>query len=95
MWSQTMAKVRRISVAEGKRRFTQLLREAQEGPILIVNARSRRLAGALLSPADYARYARLSAYFEALRLSQKLCHVGFSVHELLAEAREELEERGR
>jgi len=90
-----MDKVRKVSVAEGKRRFTQLLREAQEGPILIVNARSRRLAGALLSPADYARFSRLSAYFEALRISQKLSGSGLTVDELLTEARKELEGRGR
>lgn len=86
---------KRVSVAEGKRDFTRLLKEAREGqiPILIFNERSDEFAGALLSPGEYKRYEWLRAYFEALRLSQKFAHLKIDLPELMHQAREELEER--
>lgn len=88
---------RRVSVAEGKREFTQLLKEAQEKgiPILIINERAHRLAGVILSPDEYERYEKLRAYFEALRLSQKYAHLKVDLPELVRQAREELEDRTR
>nr|BAL59199.1 hypothetical protein HGMM_OP3C354 [Candidatus Acetothermum autotrophicum] len=86
---------KRVSVAEGKKEFTQLLKEAREKqmPILIFNERSAEFAGALLPPEEYERYERLRAYFEALRLSQKFAHLKLDLPELVRQAREELEER--
>lgn len=85
---------KRVSVAEGKKEFTQLLKEAREKqmPILIFNERSAEFAGALLPPEEYERYERLRAYFEALRLSQKFAHLKLDLPELVRQAREELEE---
>ncbi|MFQ5738937.1 MAG: hypothetical protein ACE5JX_07965 [Acidobacteriota bacterium] len=86
---------KRVSVAEGKKGFTQLLREAREKqiPILIFNRRIGEFAGAILAPEDYERYERLHAYFEALRLSKKFGHVDIDIPELVRQSRAELEER--
>lgn len=86
---------KRVSVAEGKKGFTQLLKEAREKqiPILIFNERLEALAGAILSPEAYEQYERLWAYFEALRLSQKFAHLKIDLPKLVRRAREELEER--
>ena len=85
----------RISIAEGKKSFTQLLKEAREKhiPILIFNEREGKLAGAILSPEEYERYEQLNAYFEALRLSKKFEHLDLDVPSLVRRARRELEER--
>ncbi len=86
---------KRVSVAEGKKDFTQLLREAREKqmPILVFNERLDELAGAILSPEEYERYELLHAYFEALRLSQKFADIKLDLPELVRQARQELEER--
>lgn len=86
---------KRVSVAEGKKGFTQLLKEAREKhiPILVFNERLDEFVGAILSPEEYERYERLRAYFEALRLSKKFAHLKLDVGELLWESRKELEER--
>lgn len=86
---------KRVSVAEGKKGFTQLLREARDKqvPILIFNERLDELAGAILSPEEYERYERLRAYFEALRLSEKFAHFKLNLPQLVRLSREELSER--
>jgi len=86
---------KRVSVAEGKKEFTQLLKEAREKriPILIFNERLEALAGAILSPEAYEQYERLRAYFEALRLSQRFARLKIDLPNLVRQAREELEER--
>jgi PHD/YefM family antitoxin component YafN of YafNO toxin-antitoxin module len=87
---------RKVSVAEGRRGFTRLLREAREkgSPILIFNKREEELVAAILPPKEYARYARMRAYFEALALSQKLSGLGLEAEELVREGRKELEGKG-
>ncbi len=86
---------KRVSVAEGKKRFTQLLKEAREKqiPILIFNERSENFSGVILPPEAYEQYEQLRAYFEALRLSQKFAHLKIDLAKLVRQAREELEER--
>jgi hypothetical protein len=86
---------KRVSVAEGKKEFTQLLKEARKKqiPILIFNERLDDFAGALLPPEAYEHYERLRAYFEALRLSQKFADLKIDLPSLVRQAREELEER--
>lgn len=87
--------VKRVSVATGKKDFTQLLKEAREKrmPILIFNEREDEFAGAILSPQEYERYEQLHAYFEALRLSKKFGHLKMNMPELVRQSRQELEER--
>ncbi len=86
---------KRVSVAEGKKDFTQLLKEAREKhvPILIFNEREDEFAGAILSPQEYERYEQLNAYFEALRLSKKFEHLAMDIPEFVRRSRQELEER--
>lgn len=85
--------VRKVSVAEGKRSFTQLLKEAERTQTAILVFRREQFAGAILPPNEYERLERLQAYFEALRLSEQLAHLPVNVAELVREARQELEER--
>jgi len=85
----------RVSVAEGKKGLSRLLKKAAEedSAVLIYNERRGELAGALLSPAEYERYGRLRAYFEALRLSRKFSAVDLDLAELGRASRQELEDR--
>ncbi len=87
--------VKRVSVAEGKRDFTRLLKEAREKlvNVLIFNEREGELVGALLPPQEYERYTQLDAYFEALRLSKKFESLPLDVPKLVRRSRQELEER--
>ena len=86
---------KRVSVAEGKKEFTQLLREARDRqvPILVFNERLNKLAGAILSPEEYEKYERLRAYFEALRLSEKFAHLKLDLPQLVRQSHQELKER--
>ena len=56
---------KRVSVAEGKREFTQLRKKAKEKgiPILVFNERRDELVGVIRPPAESARYERLRAHF--------------------------------
>ncbi len=85
----------RVSVAEGKKDLSRLLREAAEArsPIPIFNERKGELAGALLSPAEYERYGRLKGYFEALRLSQKFAPLELDLDALVKASRAKLNGR--
>jgi len=85
----------RVSVAEGKKDLSRLLKEATtaRSPILIFNERKGELAGALLSPAEYERYKRLQGYFEALRLSRKFAPLELDLATLVQASRAELDER--
>jgi PHD/YefM family antitoxin component YafN of YafNO toxin-antitoxin module len=82
-----------VSVAEGKKSFTRLLKEAEEKQTTILIFRRDQLAGAILSPDEYERLERLQAYFEALWLSKQLAHLQVSAAELAREARQALEDR--
>lgn len=84
---------KRVSVAEGKRSFTQLLKQVEDEGTAVLIFRRDQFAGALLPAEEYERLERLQAYFEALQLSNQLAHLGVSAAELAREAREELEER--
>ncbi len=84
----------RVSVAEGKKDLSRLLREATaRSPILIFNERKGELAGALLSPSEYERYERLQGYFEALRLSRKFAPLELDLAALVQASRTELDGR--
>jgi len=85
--------VKKVSVAEGKKSFTQLLRDVEGGQTTVLIFRRGRFAGAILSPDEYERFERIQAYFEALRLSKQLAHLRVSAAELAQAARQELEAR--
>ena len=90
-------KDRRVSVANGKRAFTQLLKEVRKthAPVLIYDERRNKLAGALLSPEEYERYTRMRAYFEAVRLSEMFQHLELNAADLARRSRRDLEGRGQ
>jgi len=85
---------KKVSVAEGKKFFTQLLKEAEEEQTAILIFRRGRFAGAILPPGEYERLERLQAFFEALYLSKQFAHLSVDVAQLVRESRQELEERG-
>lgn len=84
---------RKVSVAEGKKSFTQLLRQVEEERTTVLIFRRDQFAGAILPPEEYERLERLQAYFEALQLSKQLAHLEVTAAELAREARQELEEQ--
>ncbi|MBI4279028.1 MAG: type II toxin-antitoxin system Phd/YefM family antitoxin [Armatimonadetes bacterium] len=90
-------RTKKVSIAEGKRDFTRLLREARTKrmPILIYNDREGACAGVLLSPEEYHRYTRIRGYFEAVRLSATLQGLETDAVTLARQARQDLDHRGR
>lgn len=84
---------KKVAVAEGKKSFTQLLKEAEKERTVILIFRRGRFAGAILPPDEYERLERLEAYFEALQLSKQLARLPVSAAELARQARQELEDR--
>ena len=84
---------KKVSVAEGKKSFTQLLKEAENEQTAILIHRRGHFVGALVSANEYQRFERLQGYFEALRISQRLAHLEVDAAELARESRQELEER--
>ena len=84
---------KKVSVAEGKKSFTQLLKEVEKEQTAILIHRRGAFVGALLSAGEYQRFERLQGYFEALRISKRLAPMGVTAAELVRESRQELEER--
>lgn len=82
-----------VSVAEGKKSFTQLLRQVEEENTAVLILRRGQPIGALLPADEYERLKRFQAYFEALEVSRRLAHLPISATELAEESRQELEER--
>lgn len=83
-------KTRRVSVAEGKRSLTALLREADETDTAVLIYRRDRLAGVLVPPRAYERLTRTACFSEAVRLSEELAHLEINAADLAREARDEL-----
>ncbi len=84
---------KKVAVAEDKKSFTQLLKEAENEQTTILIFRRGRFAEAILPPDEYKRIERLVAYFEALQTSKQLARLPVSAAELAREARQELEDR--
>lgn len=88
---------RRVSVAQGKRDFTRLLREVRERqePVLIYDFREGAPAGVLISPEEYDHYRSLRAYTEAVRISKSTRHLDLNATKLARRSRRDLEARRR
>lgn len=85
----------RATVAEARRRFAQLLREAEAGRPVTVLRRGRPVA-VLVAATVYDELERMSGYLRALEISERL-RGRPGVPDALAvarAAREELETRG-
>ena len=86
--------MRTVSVAEGRRRLAELIREAEAGHSVTILRRGKPVA-VLVSTGTYSRLERIAAYLEALEISKRLAaNPGVpNALEVARAAREELEER--
>jgi prevent-host-death family protein len=81
-----------ISVSEAHNRLSQLLKEAQERPVVIT--RHGEPVGVLISHEEYERLSEVKAYLQIVKLSQQLDDRGVTAKELVRSSRDELEARG-
>jgi|FaiFalFF_MnMetaG_3_1042247.scaffolds.fasta_scaffold26612_2 prevent-host-death family protein len=82
-----------VSIAEGRRRLAELIREAEAGRSVTLLRRGKPVA-VLMSASTYNRLERVAAYLEALEISARLAaYPGIpNAVEVARAAREELEE---
>ena len=83
--------MRKMSVSEAKRDFTNLLRTVQEGEATIITKRGKPV-GAIMEFDESQKLRRLAAYNSLLQLSQDLSGCGTTATELYQRSRRELEE---
>lgn len=77
-------------IGVAKTEFSRLLREAQQGPVIIT--RHGRPDVVMLAYDDYEQLRRLQAYQQTLRLSARLRDSGLTASDLYQSSRQELEE---
>jgi len=94
MCTYEVINMRSVSVAEGRRRLAELIREAEAGRSVTILRRGRPVA-VLVSAGTYGRLERAAAYLGALEISERLAaQPGVpNALEVARAAREELEER--
>ena len=81
----------RVSIAEAKSGFSQLLRHARKEPVIVTR---RGKPDSVILPLDeYERLRRLRAYSTMVRLSQELKDCGVTASELYEASRDELDGR--
>jgi prevent-host-death family protein len=81
----------RVSIAEAKSGFSELLKHAQKEPVIVTR---RGEPDAVILPfEEYEHLRRLRAYSSMMRLSHELKEVGVTATELYEASREELEDR--
>jgi len=81
----------RVSIAEAKSGFSELLKHAQKEPVIVTR---RGEPDAVILPfEEYERLRRLRAYSSMVRLSRELEGVGVTATELYEASRSELEDR--
>jgi prevent-host-death family protein len=78
-------------IGVAKTEFSRLLREAQQGPVIIT--RRGRPDVVILAYEVYEQLRRLQAYQQTLRLSARLHDSGLTASDLYQSSRQELEER--
>ncbi|MDH7485595.1 MAG: type II toxin-antitoxin system Phd/YefM family antitoxin [Anaerolineae bacterium] len=81
----------RVSIAQAKSGFSDMLRRAQEETVIIT--RRGEPEAVILPFAEYERLRRLRAYASMVRLSSELAETGVTATELYEASRKELEER--
>jgi len=81
----------RVSIAEAKSNFSNMLKRARKEPVIITR---RGEPDAVILPfGEYERLRRLRAYFSMVRLSRELEEVSVTATELYEASRRELEGR--
>ena len=81
----------RVSIAEAKRGFSELLKQARKEPMVVT--RRGQPDGVILPFAEYERPRRLLGYSSMVRLSSDLMEAGVKAAELYEASRSELEGR--
>lgn len=80
-----------ISIAEAHNRLSSLLREVENGPIII--RRRGKAVGVIISPEEYENLRQVQAYLQMLNLSHALRKGNISAAELYQASRQELEDK--
>jgi len=83
-----------VTVAEGKRDFSKLIREASEKEEDIVVTRRGRPTAVIVSYDEYQRTRKVEAHRKIMESRAVFIKAGVSADEVYRESREELEERG-
>ena len=79
----------RVSIAEAKRGFSELLKHARKEPVIVT--RRGKPDAVILPFAEYERLRRLLGYSSMVRLSRELKEAGVKATELYEASRSELE----
>ncbi len=83
-----------VSIAEGKRDFSKLIREAAEKEEDIVITRRGRPAAVIVSYEEYQRTRKAEALRKIMSSRAALGRSGLSAEDVYKELRKDLEERG-
>ncbi len=81
----------RVSIAEAKSGFSELLKRARKEPVIVT--RRGKPDAVILPFAEYERLRRLLGYSSMVRLSRELKEAGVTATELYEASRSELERR--
>jgi prevent-host-death family protein len=79
----------KMSIAEAKRGFSSLIKQAHREPVVVTRRGQPDVV--ILAFEEYRRLRRLRAYLRMLRLSQVLQDAGVTATELYQVSRQELE----
>lgn len=82
-----------VSIAEGKRDFTGILKEAESKKEDIVVTRRGEPVCVIMPFEEYRRIKRIRSYLRMLEISRELKGKRVKVSSLLKESRKQLEER--
>ncbi|GFP29548.1 hypothetical protein HKBW3S44_01585 [Candidatus Hakubella thermalkaliphila] len=83
----------RVTIAEGKKSFTRLVRQTQEGKEGVVITKRGEPVAAIIPFEEYRRQQKMEAFLELLELRRRLASSGVTARELYEQSRKELEER--
>jgi prevent-host-death family protein len=79
-----------ISIAEAHNRLSSLLKQVENGPIVI--RRRGKTVGVIISPEEYENLRQVRAYLQMVDLAHALRDSGISAAELYQVSRQELEQ---
>jgi len=83
----------KVTIAEGKKSFTRLVRQTQESKEGIVITKRGKPVAAIIPFEEYRKQQKVEAFLELVELRRKLASSGLKARELYEESRKELEER--
>ena len=80
-----------ISIAKAHNRLSWLLKQTDNGPIMIT--RRGKTVGVMISPEEYERLRQVHAYLQMVNLSQSLRECDVTASELYHASRQDLEDK--